>query len=310
MAISRFLKLNTGFKMPAIGFGTYMLKGDALKDALDYALFVGYRHIDTAVVYGNEEEIGQVVNDRQRAGKLERKDVFITSKVPYFCMRRQAVLESVQKSLHSLKTNYLDMLLIHHPWASQKNEKDVVTFDHVDLPETWSALTSVFKGGQASNIGVSNFTIKQLEKIISSSGVPPANVQLECHAYLQQSRLKALCDSKNIIVSAYAPLGAPNRPSHHSQNNDSLLTDPVIVNIAESYKKTPAQILLHFLLRRGFVVLPKSGTKARIKENLDCLNFTITNKDFENILGLDKGIRFFKFLYMKGHPEYFSDEDF
>ncbi|BFZ00687.1 hypothetical protein BsWGS_03726 [Bradybaena similaris] len=310
MAISRFLTLNTGFKIPTIGFGTYNLKRDALKEALDYALFVGYRHIDTAAVYDNQEEIGQVLDDRQRAGTLNRKNLFITSKIPNTCMKSQAVRESTQQSLHSLRTGYLDMLLVHHPWACTKNERGTVTFQHVDLLESWSTLVTLFKEGQAGSIGVSNFTIQQLERIISGSGVSPANVQLECHAYLQQHKLKAYCDSKNIVVSAYAALGSPNRPKHHVQSNERLLADPVIVEIAQSYRKTPAQILLNFLLRRGFVVLPKSESKDRIRDNLESLNFDITRTDFDKIARLDKGLRFFKFLYMKGHPEYFENEDF
>ncbi|CAG5135551.1 unnamed protein product [Candidula unifasciata] len=310
MTISRFLTLNTGFKIPTIGFGTYNLKKEALKEALDYALFVGYRHIDTAVVYGNEEEIGQVIDDRQRAGKLNRKDLFITTKVPNTCMKSQAVLESTQHSLHNLRTNYVDLMLIHHPWACTKKEQGVVTFERVDLLETWNALVALSKGGQACSIGVSNFTIQQLERIVSGSGVSPACVQLECHAYLQQRRLKAYCDSKNIVVSAYAPLGSPNRPKHHVQSSENLLNDPVIVEIAQRYRKTPAQILLNFLLRQGFVVLPKSGNQARIKDNFASSNFNITPQDFDEIVTLDRGLRFFRFLYMKGHPEYFEDEDF
>lgn len=287
-----------------------MLKGDALKEALDYALFVGYRHIDTAVNYGNENEIGQVIDDRLRAGKLNRKDLFITSKVPSTHMKSQAVVESTQQSLNSLKTTYLDMLLVHSPWAHLRDDKGQIKFEHVDLLETWGALTSLFKGGQATSIGVSNFTLNQLERIISTSAVLPANVQLECHVYFQQNKLKAFCDSRHIIVSAYSPLGAPQRPSRHVQNTENILSDPVIVEIAKNYKKTPGQILLNFLLRRGFVVLPKSGTKDRIKENMGSLNFAITNKDFESILDLDRGVRFFRFLYMRGHPEYFEKEDF
>jgi aldehyde reductase len=310
MTISRFLTLNTGFKMPSLGFGTYLLKGDALKDALDYALFVGYRHIDTAAVYSNEAEIGQVIEDRQRAGKLNRKDLFITTKVSKYCMERQPTLECVQQSLDSLRTTYVDMLLIHHPWACARSAASAVTFQHVDLLDTWSTLVCLFKQGQASSIGVSNFTLQQLQRILSGSSVAPANVQLECHAYYQQRKLKSFCDSQHIAVSAYAALGAPDRPSHHVQSTASLLTDPVIVALAQSYKKTPAQILLNFLLRQGFVVLPKSATKARIQENFASSDFTITNIDLESIFSLEKGKRFFNFPFMKGHPEYFPGEHF
>ncbi|CAL1532696.1 unnamed protein product [Lymnaea stagnalis] len=310
MTISRFLRLNTGFRMPTLGFGTYMLKGDVLKEALDYALFLGYRHIDTATAYENEEEIGQVIDDRVKAGRINRKDLFITTKVYSSNLRRADALDSAQQSLAKLRINYVDMLLIHHPWAHRKNSDGEIEFEDVNFLETWLALSTVFKLGKASSIGVSNFTIGQINRILSSSDVTPANVQLEAHAYLQQEKLKEFCDLNHIAVSAYAPLGAPNRPSIHVSNEESLLQDPLILEIAESYKKTPAQVLLNFLLRRGFVVLPKSSSKKRIKENFGALNWTITTKDYDKITSLDRGTRFFRFLFMKGHPEFFENEDF
>ncbi|KAH9509436.1 hypothetical protein Btru_045881 [Bulinus truncatus] len=296
--------------MPTLGFGTFMLKGDMLKEALDYALFLGYRHIDTAATYENEEEIGQVVDDRVKAGRLNRKDLFITTKIPSTHLKKEATIESAQASLAKLKTNYVDMLLIHHPWAYIKKGDDEIEFQQVDLREPWHALTTFFKSGKASSIGVSNFTVRQIEHILSTSDVPPANVQLECHAYFLQNRLKAFCDANHIVVSAYAPLGAPSRPSRHVHNNENLLEDPLIKEIAQSYKKTPGQVLLNFLLRRGFVVLPKSANKQRIKENLDVLNWTMTTKDYDRIASLDKGVRFYRFLYMKGHPDFLENEDF
>ncbi|KAI8770533.1 alcohol dehydrogenase [NADP(+)] [Biomphalaria glabrata] len=310
MAIARFVTLNSGFKMPTLGFGTFMLKGEKLKEVLDYALFLGYRHIDTAASYENEEEIGQVLSDRVNAGRLNRKDIFITTKVPRTHLKKADVIESAQSSLAKLKTSYVDMLLVHHPWGFIKKENNEMQFEHVDLLETWQGFSTLFKSQKAHSIGVSNFTLEQIDSILKSSDVPPANVQLECHAYFLQNKLKAFCDVHHIAVSAYAPLGAPNRPAPHVQNNENLLEDPLIKEIAKSYKKTPAQVLLNFLLCRGFVVLPKSANKDRIKENLDVLNWTMTTKDYDKIASLDKGIRFFRFLFMRGHPDFFEEEDF
>lgn len=273
-------------------------------------MFLGYRHIDTASSYDNETEIGQVLNDRVKAGKMNRKDVFITTKVPGTHMRKADAIESAHKSMENMRVSYMDMLLIHHPWAVSKTEETELKFEHVDILETWQALSALFKCGKAASIGVSNFTVRQIERILFSSDVPPANVQLECHAYFLQQRLKTFCDQHHIVVTAYAPLGAPNRPSRHVSSAENLLTDPLIVEIAKSYKKTPAQVLLNFLLRAGFVALPKSSKKERIKENLDTLNFTMTTKDYNRITSLDQGLKFFRFLYMKGHPEFFEEDDF
>ncbi|XP_005106410.1 1,5-anhydro-D-fructose reductase [Aplysia californica] len=304
-----------------LGLGTYMLQGDVLKQALDFALFLGYRHIDTAALYENETEIGEVLGDRIQAGKLSRKDVFITTKIPSTWLRKSDTLESAHKSLGQLKMKNVDMLLIHHPWGQVKRKEGEIAplinnstgkseIENVDFLETWTALESLFKDDFTKNIGLSNFTIGQIQRVLSAARIPPANVQLECHAYYQQQKLKAFCDSNDIALSAYAPIGAVNRPDIHKHNTENLTEDPLIIELSEKYEKTPAQILLNFLLCRGFAVLPKSSSPGRLEENFNALSFELSEEDNKKIYTLDRGVRFYNFLYIHHHPEFIENEEF
>lgn len=291
-----------------------------MREALDYALFLGYRHIDTAISYDNDIEIGEVIQDRISSRKLKRKDIFVTTKVQNLYANRNDLLDKVHETKDNLKLQKLDMLLIHHPWEvvykdeTKKNTENVELelAPYVNFCNTWRFLEELHSDGSARHIGLSNFTEKQISKILKIAKVMPSNLQLEAHAYFQQKNLKQFCNSKDIVVSAYAPLGAPDRPSRHINGNGnvSLLEDPTIVDIAKSYKRTPGQILLNFLLCRGIAVLPKSGNRQRLEENMDVYDWSLSVKDFTRIVELDRGVRFFQFAYIRGHPEFFENEEF
>lgn len=307
---------------PTLGLGTFMMKGDTLKEALDYALSLGYRHIDTAASYGNEVEIGEVISDRIKEGKLSRKDIFITTKIPSVSLEKSDALESAHKSLSNLCVTSMDMLLIHHPWGQVKTNNGNLTplvmndgsgrreVSDIDFTETWSVLESLVKDGFVQNIGVSNFTISQIQRIISTSRLKPSNVQLECHPYYQQHKLKAFCDSNKIAVSAYAPLGATDRPAQHQTQTENIIADRLVLELAAKYLKTPAQILLNFLLCRGFSVIPKSSSKKHLKENFDSQSFMLSDTDMKKMFLLDRGLRFYEFKYVHHHPEFSNKEEF
>ncbi|KAK7482869.1 hypothetical protein BaRGS_00025902 [Batillaria attramentaria] len=314
---ARYLVLNSGFKIPTLGFGTYLLQGDALKCALDYALFLGYRHIDTALSYQNESAIGEVISDRIRSGKLCRKDLFVTSKVPSAYLAYHAALDSAKMSLENLKLKYLDLLLIHHPWGVvNRGDGTLKPLDRngkrqlaiYNLNETWQAFELLVNQGLVNNIGVSNFTARQIERIWKTATIKPSNVQLECHAYLQQYELEQYCQGKNVIMSAYAPIGAPGKPDRTEKDPD-LLQDPVVTSIACECGKSPAQVLLNFLIQRKMVVITKSERPDKIQENADVFDWSLTSKHKLAIKDLDKNIRFFRFEWAACHPE-FSDEPF
>ncbi|XP_041371789.1 aldo-keto reductase family 1 member B10-like [Gigantopelta aegis] len=313
-----YILLRNCAKMPIVGIGTYMLKGDVLKQALDFAIFKGYRHIDTALSYGNESEIGEVVADRLKNGTLRRKDLFVTTKVPPVYLAPPFVAQSVEMSLENLKMQYVDMVLIHSPWGCINrgdgqlrpiNQKGERVMEHYDLLETWKAFESVYNNKLAKNIGVSNFTANQIERICQKAIIIPSNLQTECHVYLQQRRLRLYCASRGIVVSAYAPLGAPASP-YRDKQHPLLLEDHVVEQLARKYKKSAAQILLNFLINNNIPVLPKSQNQNRLRENLDVIDWTMSPEDTKLLLDLDCGVKYFMFDWAKRHPEYFENEPF
>lgn len=279
--------------------------------------FLGYRHIDTAHSYGNEVEIGEVINDRIRAGKLNRMDLFVTSKVPSVYLAYHSAIDSAKMSLENLKLKYLDMLLIHHPWGvvnrgdgtlrpiDRNGKRELAVYN---LNETWQAFEHLVNRGYVNSIGLSNFTARQVERIWKSATIKPSNLQLECHAYLQQREIEKYCTGKKVVMSAYAPIGAPGRTDKRAEDPD-LLKDPVICKIAAECSKTPAQVLLNFLVQKKMVVITKSEKPERIKENDDIFDWSLTSSHKMKISELDRNVKFFRFEWAASHPE-FSDEPF
>ncbi|KAL8625025.1 hypothetical protein ACOMHN_012034 [Nucella lapillus] len=315
--MARYMSLNTGFRIPALGFGTFNLKGDALKSALDYALFLGYRHIDTALSYDNEAAIGEVINDRIRSGKVSRKDMFVTSKVPPAYMAYHSALDSAKMSMDNLRLKYLDLLLIHQPWGmvnrgdgtlkplDEKGHRQLAIYN---LNETWQAFEFLVNKGLVNSIGLSNFTARQIERIWKSASIKPSNIQLECHCYLQQFELENYCSGKNLVLSAYSPVGSPSKPDR-GEDEPLLIEDPLVGAIARDCGKTPAQVLINFLLQRKMVVIPKSGHLHHIEENHNVFDWSLSSEHIQALHKLDRNYRFFRFEWATCHPE-FSDEPF
>ncbi|KAL3846728.1 hypothetical protein ACJMK2_017693 [Sinanodonta woodiana] len=315
------LKLNSGRLMPMLGMGTYQLKGDHLKEIIDHAVFHGYRHIDTAYSYGNNEDIGDILKLLMKSGKLNRRDLFITTKIPDTYHAPTDLKSCVNESLEKLRLKSIDLLLIHHPW-SLKNRGDgnlkpvgldgQLEFAHQNMNETWKSMEELVKCNKVLSLGLSNFTAKQIDKILKKAEIPPSNLQLECHAYLQQVELEMFCKSRGIVLTAYSPLGAPARPEHHisPDNQIFLLEDETVKSIASKYVVKPAQVLLRFLIQRNIAVIPKTDKTDRLKQNLDCFNFYLKEKDMQTLRSLNRGIRFFPFSEFRSHPEFYADEPF
>ncbi|ESP03231.1 hypothetical protein LOTGIDRAFT_199368 [Lottia gigantea] len=318
---SKFLKLNSkrGFPMPAVGLGTYQMKGDILREALDYALFLGYRHIDTALSYGNEKEVGEVVNWWIKNGKIRRGEVFITTKVPPVYLEFKDTLKSAEQSLDNLKLPFVDMLLIHHPCGNvnrkdgtlkplnSKGERELASYD---TTETWRAMERLVSEDKVVHIGLSNFQPSAINKIWKYSKVKPSNLQLECHAYLQQNELRKLCNKKKIVMTAYAPLGAITRPEQ-SPDQPVLLEDPTVNQIAKELDRTPGEILLKFVTLLGNTgVLPKSQTKERLEKNIEIFDWELTDEHFKKLKTLDRNMKYFDFPWAKNHQYFFPDEPF
>ena len=320
MSSRGFVLLNNGIRMPSIGLGTCQVTRASVQAAVDSALDIGYQHIDTAYSYGNERDIGEVLDTKLRDGSVKRSGLFISSKVPNDRLGESDVRVTVEESLDLLRQKHLDLVLVHSPWGQEslpcdatkdKRRPTADEFIHYDLVATWRALEKLVGDGLVRSIGLSNFTERQIERIWCSAVVKPANLQLECHAYLQQSALRTYCRQRGIAVTAYAPLGAPKRPARHThKDNLHLLSDPVVQDIARQLGRTPAQILLSFLLQLGVSPLPKTVQPKRMKENLRALDFTIGKQNIDRLGALNQNMKFFRFPWFRNHPEYDENEEF
>jgi 2,5-diketo-D-gluconate reductase A len=266
MADQPTVRLNTGAGMPQLGFGVFKIPNSQTAEVVRTALEIGYRSIDTAAMYGNEEGVGEAMRD----SGLPRRDVFVTSKLWNDAHGKEDALRAFEDSRRRLGLDYIDLYLIHWPRPRQ------------DLyVETWQALETLYREGVARAIGVSNFHIPHLRRLLDESGVVPAVNQVELHPYLVQTELRRFHAEHGIQTEAWSPLA----------RGRDLLTDPVITGLAEKYGKTPAQIVIRWHLQIGNVVIPKSVTRERIAENLDVFDFELADDDVDGITELDRGMR-------------------
>uniref|UniRef100_A0AC11B7M4 Uncharacterized protein n=1 Tax=Ovis aries TaxID=9940 RepID=A0AC11B7M4_SHEEP len=293
-------------------------KSEAL-EVTKFAIEVGFRHIDCAYLYQNEEQVGQAIRSKIADGTVKREDIFYTSKVWSTFLRPELVRPALEKSLKDLQLEYVDLYIIHHPVAlvpgeaifpTDENGKPI--FDSVDLCRTWEALEKCKDAGLTKSIGVSNFNHKQLEKILNKPGLKykPVCNQVECHPYLNQSKLLEFCKSHDIVLVAYGALGAQRTLQWMNPNFPFLLEDPVLSAIAKKHKQTPALVALRYQIQRGVVVLAKSYNKKRIKENIQVFDFELTPEDMKAIDGLNSNIRYYDFQQAVDHPEYPYSEEY
>ena len=256
-----FLKMNDNFQIPVIGLGTWKSEpGEATYQAVLDSIEAGYRHIDTARAYGNEESVGSAVRD----SGVNRGDVFVTTKLRWEDEGFESTIEACEKSLNRLNCDYIDLYLIHWPLREKRNH-------------SWKAFIELRERGLCKSIGVSNFTIEHLAEIEAKFGILPAVNQVEFHPYYYQKELLDYCNSKNIIIVAYSPLAHAKR-----------LDEPKLGAISEELGKTPAQVLIRWSIQRGMVVLPKSVNKSRIIENFSVFDFDISDSVMAKLDELDE----------------------
>ncbi|KAI7884877.1 Aldo/keto reductase [Lichtheimia hyalospora FSU 10163] len=277
MASGRTFKLNTGAEIPCLGLGTWQSKPNEVYQAVLTALKAGYRHIDTAYVYGNEKEVGQALKD----SGVPREQIFLTTKLWNNSHRPECVAKALETSLANLQTDYLDLYLMHWPIAfvpgdelAPKDADGKIQFDSTPYTETYAAMEKLV-GDKVRAIGVSNFTVHKLEQLLKSAKIVPAANQVELHPYLAQKELVDFCAKNGIHVTAYSPLGSTNSP---------LMTNEQVAAIAKKYDASPAQILLSWGIQRGTSVIPKSVTDSRIISNFK--DVQLSNEDFDKLNSL------------------------
>ncbi|EZA54970.1 Alcohol dehydrogenase [NADP+] [Ooceraea biroi] len=320
MASNSSVLLPTGQTMPILGFGTWQASGEELEAALDAALEAGYRHIDTATVYENESIIGNVLKKWLDSGKIERSDLFIVTKVPPSGNRPGDIKKWIMRSLHNLQLSYLDLYLVHTPFAFEeagddlhpRNEKGEIRMDvNTDHLKVWSMMEQQVQEGRTRAIGLSNFNVTQIKRILANAELAISNLQIESHLYFQQKELVKFCRDNKISVTAYSPLGTRGyvKQVGMTETIPNMLENPTVLEMAKAYNKTPAQILLKFIVQRGIIAIPKSTNPKRIQENIQLFDWELEVKDMEKLRALDMGesARICDFSFMKGiteHPEF------
>ncbi|MCC8088479.1 MAG: aldo/keto reductase [Rikenellaceae bacterium] len=287
-------EFENGDRMLAIGIGTWQSDREKLYNAIVEAVEYGYRHIDCAYIYENEDIVGEAVEHLIRKETVKREDLWITSKLWNAFHKKECVLPAIERSLKNLRLDYLDLYLIHWPVALKEYVKfpdkpeDFYTLEEVPLFKTWEGMEDVLIGDLTKHIGVSNFSIRKLEGLVPTARIKPEVNQVELNPYLQQPELQHYCRSNNICITAYSPLGKGNTAR---QNDLNLFADPVLNDIADKYRCPVSQVILKWAIQKGIVVIPKSVTPERIKENFDSLKIELTDDDMMRISTIDKNNR-------------------
>lgn len=255
--------LNDGNKIPAVGFGVFLIPNDgATYEAVTRALKAGYRHIDTAAAYFNEAEVGKAVKD----SGISREEIFITSKLWLQDYGYEAAKKGLETSLEKLGLDYVDLYLLHQPYG--------------DVAGAWKALEEAKAEGKIRSIGVSNMTPKIWKEFVPQFATMPAVNQVECNPFFQQKELRALLAENDVKIEAYQPLG---------HGDETLLSHPDIVKLADKYGKNPGQIILRFEVQDGLIVLPKSTNPQRIAGNIDIVDFELSDGEMDSLRTLDTG---------------------
>lgn len=296
MADTRF-KLNTGAEIPALGLGTWQSEAGLVKKAVSYALSIGYRHIDAAYCYGNEDEVGEGLKEAFASG-IKREDVFVTTKL--WCTYHSRVEQNLDMSLKSLGLDYVDLYLMHWPVAMNPNGNHEKFPKHPDgsrdlVPEwkhteTWKLMEKLLATGKVKAIGVANYSVRYLEQLLPTATIVPAVNQIENHPSLPQQEIVDYCKAKGIHITAYSPLGSTGSP---------MFKEKAIVEVAEKRGITPASVLLSYHLARGSSVLAKSTNPERIKANMDLVKLDTSDMkildDFAE--GLTKSGKVVRYVY-------------
>lgn len=266
----QYIDFHNGNTMPQLGLGVFRVENDdTAKDAVKHAIINGYRSIDAALVYGNEEMVGRGIQEGMAAADIRREDLFITSKLWFDSFGKDNVEQGYQTSIDNLGLDYLDLYLIHWPGT-----------DESVMIETWKGMEALYESGKVKNIGVSNFNIEHLEVLKSQTSIKPVINQVEFHPYFTQQELRTYLDTESIYMESWSPL-----------MNAEILTDETINAIAAEIGKSPAQVVIRWNIEHGVVTIPKSITPHRIEENINIFDFLLTANQMERIDALNENKR-------------------
>ncbi|CAF0759786.1 unnamed protein product [Adineta steineri] len=291
MSSSGSILMNNKIEIPQLALGTYDIAKEEISNVIESALSVGYRHIDCAWLYGNEKEIGASLSQQFQKNEIKRSDLFITGKLWCSFHKFERVRQQCVITINDLQCQYLDLFLIHWPFAfvdhdPQNNEEHQSNVDdEIDFIETWRAMEVLVDEGLVKSIGLSNFNEEQIERILQICKYKPVVNQVEIHPYCPQIQLEIFCKIHQILLEAYAPLGANNR-QWKKENDPEILEDKTIKSIADKYNVHPAAILLRYIIDRNLVCVVKSANYQRIEQNFQCINqnhFQLDEEDFNKI---------------------------
>lgn len=261
-----YITLNNGTKIPQFGMGVYMVPaGDATKQACLDALKLGYRHIDTAHAYQNERSVGEAV----RESGISRNEIWVTSKLWPSEYGEGKTMEGIDKMLARLDIGYIDLLLLHQQVG--------------DYMGAWKDMEKAVEQGKVRAIGLSNFESERLEEVCEAAKIKPAVLQVECHPYYQQNKLKKRLTPYKTVIEAWYPIG---------HGDSGLINEPIFTKLAEKYGKTNVQIILRWHIQEGTIIFPKSTNPQHIRDNFDIFEFELTESEMAQIRALDKGVRF------------------
>mmetsp|Transcript_36930 Transcript_36930/g.48628 ORF Transcript_36930/g.48628 Transcript_36930/m.48628 type:complete len:320 (-) Transcript_36930:382-1341(-) len=295
------VQLNNGLEIQALGLGTWKSEKDKTAEAVFHAIKSGYRHIDCAFCYENQDEVGSGIAKAIDEGIVTREQLFITSKLWITHLHREDVEANLRETLSQLSLEYLDLFLIHWPYPLKKvdpyvifpedeNGTSLADPEGVNLKETWGVMEEMVESGLIKSIGISNFTQEQIGDILDGCRIKPVCNQIECHPFLNQAKLKQYMDSQDIKLVAYSPFG---NYFPGTGLMESPMENETLKALAKSRGKTCAQLILRWQLQRGNIAIPKSVTPSRIEENANIMDFELSSAEMEtiNVLGL-KNIRY------------------
>lgn len=310
------LTFRNGDKIDAIGLGTWKSEPGEVGQAVREAIKIGYRHIDCAWIYQNEAEIGQAFQEAFAAGDVKREDLFVTSKLWNSFHAAADVETAVRESLTALKLDYLDLYLIHWPIAHKPGvifSEDASGFAPIEdypIADTWKAMEALVEKGLVKHIGVSNFNVPKIQKLMETAKIVPEMNQVESHPLLAQNELVQFCNDNQILYTAYSPLGSRDRaPGMKGDAEPDMFENETLKSIAAAHSVHPAQILIKWAEGRGTCVIPKSVNPTRLKQNLASADIQLSEVEMTEINKLDKGYRFLDGKFWEREGGFYTAED-